>query len=204
MLKPWVSSTGAFLNGLGTWRLAVLSSAGSEVHLDVRRHHLRPALEEGARLIWEGRGHTAAEQQPFGHRADEPVGPQVPVEGDGLGAGVGEDAVDMVLQVASDAGELVDHGNTVPPQLVAGPNAGEHENLRRVDRTAAEDDLALGADGPNAGTVQRTSTPVARPPSTTTRRTRQSMAIARLRRCRTGRRKAVEAEQRLPRLMVKS
>ena len=49
-----------------------------------------------------------------------------------------------------------------------------------------------------------TSTPVARPPSTTTRRTGLCVAIARLRRRRTGRRKAVAAEQRLPRSMVKS
>ena len=49
-----------------------------------------------------------------------------------------------------------------------------------------------------------TSTPVARPPSTTTLRTGLFVAIVRLRRRRTGRRNAVAAEQRLPRSMVKS
>ena len=93
-----------------------------EVHLDVRRHLLRPALEEGAGLVRKGRGDAAAEQHPLRHRADEPVGAQVPIERDGLGAGIGEDAIDVILQVASDAGQVVDRLDGVPLERVTGPD----------------------------------------------------------------------------------
>ena len=45
--------------------------------------------------------------------------------------------VEMILQVRADAGQLVRDGDAVLAQVIGGADAGEHQQLRRVDRAAA-------------------------------------------------------------------
>ena len=59
----------------------------------------------------------------------------------------------MILEVAADARQIVDHGDAVWPERVARTDPRQHEELGRVDRAGAEDDLALGADSPRLGAV---------------------------------------------------
>ena len=53
----------------------------------------------------------------------------------------------MVLQVPADAGQIVDDPDAVLLQMPGRADAGEHQELRRVDRPAAQDDFAAGAGG---------------------------------------------------------
>ncbi len=60
----------------------------------------------------------------------------------------------MVLQVRADAGRVVDHVDAVPAKHRRRADTGQHEQLRRVDRTAAEqhfacDGLVPGASSPH-------------------------------------------------------
>ncbi len=48
----------------------------------------------------------------------------------------------MVLQVAPDPGQVEEDGDPVPADLVRRTDAGEEQELRRVDGAAREDDLA--------------------------------------------------------------
>ena len=50
--------------------------------------------------------------------------------------------VEVVLQVGADAGQVGDDVDAEPAQLVAAADAGEHQQLRRIDRAAADDHLA--------------------------------------------------------------
>ena len=52
----------------------------------------------------------------------------------------------MVVQVAPDAGQVGDDVDAEPPELLGRTDAREQQQLRRLDRAAADDHLALGAD----------------------------------------------------------
>jgi hypothetical protein len=54
----------------------------------------------------------------------------------------------MILEVRTDAGERLDDLDTVLTQMVFRADAGEHQQLWRIDGAAAQDDLAAGADRP--------------------------------------------------------
>ena len=66
--------------------------------------------------------------------------------------------LEVVLQVAADLGQIGCDCNAVRPQMVGRPDAGQHQELRRVHRPAREDDLACrdellspaGARNPNS------------------------------------------------------
>ena len=53
----------------------------------------------------------------------------------------------VVLQTLPDTGQVMHDRNAEPGQVLLRPNAGEHQQLRRVDGSAAQDDLARGAGG---------------------------------------------------------
>lgn len=46
-----------------------------------------------------------------------------------------------------DAGQVLDHRDVELLQVVCGPDAGEHEELRRVEGAARDDDFPPGRDG---------------------------------------------------------
>ena len=52
----------------------------------------------------------------------------------------------MVLQVAADARQVAHHGDAHRGELVGGPDAGQEEELGRVDHAGAQHDLACRVD----------------------------------------------------------
>jgi hypothetical protein len=58
--------------------------------------------------------------------------------------------VEVVLQVAADIGGIVDDIDAEAAQFIRRTDAGQHQRLRRIDRAAAEDDLARCAAWWNA------------------------------------------------------
>ena len=61
-----------------------------------------------------------------------------------LAAVIHEDRRNVVLQIATDAGQRDLHGYIVPLQFLAVPQAGQHQELRRVDDPTAENHFPLG------------------------------------------------------------
>src|SRR5437879_11825022 len=56
----------------------------------------------------------------------------------------------MVLQAAPDTGQVLHHRDAERGQLVLRADPRQQQELRRVDRAAAQDDLARGAGGIDA------------------------------------------------------
>ena len=69
------------------------------------------------------------------------------VDGDRLGAAELHADLEMVLQVGADAGHVGDHRDAVAAQQIRRADAGKLQELRRIERAAGEDDLALGVGG---------------------------------------------------------
>ena len=68
-----------------------------------------------------------------------------PVDAVGVRARAGDEARAVVIaQVLADTRQLVDRRDAECPQPVALADAGEFEQLRRIDRAAGDDDLARG------------------------------------------------------------
>ena len=102
------------------------------------------AADEAAGLEMVGGAEAGAEEGPF--HADQELAHRVHrlVEGDRLQAGVLDIDLEMVLQVAADTRQVGHHRHGQRAELVGRPDAGQHQQLRRVDGAAAEDDLAGG------------------------------------------------------------
>ena len=168
-------------------------------------HLFWPGLEEGAGLIRKGSGDAAAEQHSLGHRPNHPVGPQLAVEGDRLRARVGEDAIDVVLQIAvRTPGRPWTTGMPCRRSSSPGPIPDSIMSCGVLTVPAAEDDLALRRGWSGRRRRRRSRLPSRVPPLRPRAARDSRVTITRLRRFRIGSRKAVEPEQRLPRLMVKS
>ncbi len=79
----------------------------------------------------EGPGGAEGAGQEAGGEADR-LGPGGALDGD----------VEMVGKIAADLGRVVDRGDAHRLQMVAGADAGEHQEMRRADGAGGEDDLA--------------------------------------------------------------
>src|SRR3546814_13984149 len=51
--------------------------------------------------------------------------------------------IEVILQIGTDAGRVVYDGDAVLRQLGARPDAGQHQQLRRLDRTGGEQHFTL-------------------------------------------------------------
>src|SRR5262249_28326137 len=125
-----------------------------EMHLDVRRRQRRIGAEEGAGGAGAD-GERAAPQERVieaGARLAVEAAEMV-VEGAGLPALEDHADLEVVLQVAADAGHLVQHRDAMLLQELAGADAGKLQQLRRVEGAAREDDLALGAGAAERATL---------------------------------------------------
>ncbi len=98
--------------------------------------------DEPARLEVVRRARAAAQEQPL--RADERALPllQRGLHRHGLRAQVLDVHLEVVLEVLADTGQIGDDRHAERLELARGADAGELEQLRRVDRAAAEDHLA--------------------------------------------------------------
>ena len=109
---------------------------------EVRVGDLVVAADEPARLEVVRRAGPGAEEEPL--EADErlPVPLQRRRDRDGLLGAVLDVDLEVVLQVLADAREVVDDVDPERLELARVADAGELQQLRRVDRAAAEDHLA--------------------------------------------------------------
>ena len=155
----------------GRRRAVVPDRDRQEVEHQVRVRHVVVGPGEAAALEMVRRAGAGPPEQPLGadHRPVAPL--QRGRHRDRLLAGVLDVDLEVILQVLADARQVGDHVDAVLAQQAGRADAGELEQLRRVDRPAAQDDLAgadllrLTAAARRPGLRCRYSTPTARLPS---------------------------------------
>ena len=134
----------------GGRRAVVADRDGQEVEHQVRVRDVVVAADEAARLEVVRRAGARAEEQP----PEPDPGPVAPLHRrrhrDRLLRAVLDVDLEVILQVLADARQVVDDVDAERLELAGVADAGELEQLRRVDRAAAEDHLAgldpLGPD----------------------------------------------------------
>ena len=166
---------------------ASMPGAQAEVELDVGLRGGPVGVPEAAGLE-EGRGDRAALEQEVLHACpDRAV--QLGVVVVGVVAACIRDGVEVevVLEVRADAGQVVDDRHADRPQVVGRADAGQQQQARRADAARGDQHLALAAQHDRlAARVSTTSTPTARPSSTTMRVTRAPVLTVRFGRSRIG------------------
>ena len=132
--------------------VAVTRGAGAAVVADRQRQEVEHQVRVGdvvvragepAALEMVGRAGPAPEEQPLG--ADERPAPELGrgrLHRDGLEAPVLDVDLEVVLEVGTDARQVGHDGDAEVLQVRRRADAGELEQLRRVDRAARQDDLA--------------------------------------------------------------
>ena len=75
----------------------------------------------------------------------------------------------MILEVGADARQVVDDRHADRPQMVGRADARQQQQARRADAARGDQHLALAAQHGGRPPLSTTSTPTARPPSTTMR-----------------------------------
>src|SRR6266404_8907243 len=130
--------------------------------LDVRVAHAGAAADEAAALEMIAGAEAILGEQPA--RADERAAYEryLRIQGDGLAAGDLKVELQVILQVLAHARQRAHHVDAVGGELMLRADARQHQQLRRVDRTRAQDHLA-----PRAHLVKDTAAPIThtdRPP----------------------------------------
>ena len=140
------------LKAVGLLRIAavVVHRDRQEMVLQIGMLDARARADEGARLEVAGRAEPPFQQDPLQADARLVPGPLRRVQRDRLGARVLDVDLQMVLEIAADARQVRHRRDLEPFELVGVADAGQHQQLRRVDRAAGEDHLALGADARGA------------------------------------------------------
>ena len=88
----------------------------------------------------------------------------------------------MIAEALSNTGKLVDLGNASGSELVRRSDSRQQQGMGGADGTVAQDDF-IGLDDEGLP-PESTSTPVARLPSNSMRRTMQLPRMVRFKRCR--------------------
>src|SRR3954465_7762416 len=125
-----------------------------EMDLDVRRGQPRTGLKERARRAGRDRQPAFAEQRiaRAGHRAAERMIDGV-VQRDLLRAAHHDADLHVVLEIVPDARRVQHDIDAVLAQEVAGPDAGEQEQLRRVVGAARQHALLAHTDAAQCGAL---------------------------------------------------
>ena len=137
----WADAVGEAVT-LGVDAVGMIEDHGEVLDLDVRLRlgRIAPEKRHGLQVVAGRR--PAMQHEPL-HRGDRhPVGTQVAGDGERLGTFVLHVDARMVLQVRPDAGKIDRNLDAMTAQLVRGADSGQHEQLRRVERAARQDDLA--------------------------------------------------------------
>ena len=105
------------------------------------------AADEAAGLEMVARRRAALVQEPL--QAGQVLARRARFLGQGhrLLAGVLDDDVGMIAEIGADARQVALHRDAQPAQQIGRADAGELQQLRAVDRAAAQDDLALRRRG---------------------------------------------------------
>src|SRR6185312_1092871 len=117
-----------------------------EMDLHVRRSERRIGLEEAAGVPGADAERPLTRQRVL-HRHADAAAPRRHrvVDGDRLAAAIVEARLEVVLQIGADARRVAHHRNAEGPEQFAWADAGELQQLRRVEGAAGENDLAIGA-----------------------------------------------------------
>ena len=128
----------------------VVHHADHEMQLHVRRGQAGLRLEKSSRLREIGGDHAAPlaavaadflrQAQPAAEGGAEQVQAARPE---------GKNVIHVIAQVAPDARQVVRDSDAVLPQLFAVADAGEHEQLRRLQSPQGDDDLRFRLHGLN-------------------------------------------------------
>ena len=116
-----------------------------EEKLDVRHRPRGVCLHERDQRSGQIRGEAPAEEIALGELERDAVVAHMPVKRAGLFAPVRQRRHHMVLQVFPHAWRSEPHIDPVRAQMVRIANAGEHQEVRRIDDAAREQQLAFGA-----------------------------------------------------------
>jgi hypothetical protein len=116
------------------------------VVLQIRVLDTSARADERTSLEMAGRAEPSLHEEPLQADARLGPGPLRRVQRDRLGARVLDVDLEVVLEIAADARQVRHRRNLEAFKLVGVADAGQHQQLRRVDRAAGEDHLALGAD----------------------------------------------------------
>ena len=127
---------------LGRRGAVVPDRDGEEVEHQVRVGDVLVAAREAAALEVVGGAEAAAVDQPLVGDAGPGPPAQAGRDRDRLLRGVLDVDLEVVLEVLADAGRVVDDVDAEAGEELLVADAGELEQLRRVDRAAAEDHLA--------------------------------------------------------------
>ena len=113
-----------------------------EMELNVGVANAGARADEAARLEMVGGAEAAPAHQPLGADERAPDEARVRKERDRLPGGDLKGEFEMVLQVLADAGPVGDHVDPERAQFRRRPHARQLQELRRIDRAAAKNDLA--------------------------------------------------------------
>ena len=127
---------------LGVDAVGMIEDHGEVLDLDVRLRlgRIAPEKRHGLQVVAGRR--PAMQHEPLHGRDRHPVGPQIAGDGERLGTFVLHVDARMVLQVRPDAGKIDRDVDAMTAQLVRRADAGQHQQLRRVERAARQDHLA--------------------------------------------------------------
>ena len=123
----------------------VLDDAGNEMQLQVGPVERGIRSHEGAALGARRGGQSVACPPPFQQVPDELQQPhRAETEKIGVARPPGHDEIEMILEVAADAGQLMQHADAMDGELIGRADAGQLQQLRRAERAGRQDDLAQG------------------------------------------------------------
>ena len=118
------------------------------VELHVRRRQVGARFREDRHLGGADRQRPGAEQRILRRHARHfPPAHHDVVHGDREPAAIGQAGLEMILQVAADARQIVQHRKAHRLQRRRRPHARQQQQLRRVDRAAAQNHLAARPHG---------------------------------------------------------
>jgi hypothetical protein len=126
-----------------------LKEARREVELQIGRPGCASRPHKPARLRYIRSQHPFLVEKVASDVADALRGSQA----DRLRRLVHDAGDRVILQIPSHPGQVRHDLDAVTPQLVSRTDAGEQQQLRRVDRAAAQQDLAIGADAEEASAL---------------------------------------------------
>src|ERR1700730_3915232 len=104
-------------------------------------------FQEGSDAAGKIRRKTGAEQIATSKLDEQPVQSHAALDGSRRAAAVEKKRRRMILKVLSDPGERNANGDVMASELLGRADAGQHQELRRVDRARGEDHLAFRPRG---------------------------------------------------------
>ena len=118
-------------------------------HLDIGYFQVRAAFNVTGQRGRRGRGHASPEQFHPGDMECQPIETKIAVKLGFAGIAILHAYRRMILQIGTDPRHFMHHLDAHFGQMIARSHAGQHQDLRRIDCAARQNDLLLGANRVN-------------------------------------------------------